>query len=128
VVLSGHQQSSVFISRLHAARLLLAHDHEDEYIHQRSSVVISSHQLACFWPTTMKMSTWKNGTASGIGSIGDALNPSTCSEPDDPDGMLPLLLLLLLLSVPRPVQLQQTVGGRDSALAVVTMPGTWSGT
>jgi hypothetical protein len=35
---------------------------------------------------------------------------------------------LLLLSVPRPVQLQQTVGGRDSALAVVTMPGTWSGT
>jgi hypothetical protein len=72
MVLSGHQQSSVVISRLHAARLLLAHDHEDEYIHQRSSVVISSHQLACFWPTTMKMSTWKNGTASGIGSIGDA--------------------------------------------------------
>jgi hypothetical protein len=67
---------------------------------------------------------------SGIGSIGDALNPSTCSEPDDADGMLPLLplLLLLLLSVPRPVQLQQTVGGRDNALAVVTMPGTWSGT
>jgi len=64
-----------------------------------------------------------------VGSIGDALNASTCSEPDDADGMLLLLLLLLLLlSVPRPVQLQQTVGGRDSALAVVTMPGTWSGT
>ena len=89
----------------------------------------------------MKMSTWKNGAAFGIGSIADALKPSTCSKPDETDetdetdatdetdetdGLL--LLLLLLLSVMRPVQLQQTVGGSDNALAVVTMPGTWSGT
>ena len=80
----------------------------------------------------MKMSTWKNGAAFGIGSIADALKPSTCSKPDatdetdETDGLL--LLLLLLLSAMRPVQLQQTVGGSDNALAVVTMPGTWSGT